>query len=676
MHRWPASLFFSVEAVKGLINGPTFLRTMLELLKRDGLARMTRFETRHGALETPCLLPVVNPRLITIPPKDLKAMGFQAIITNSYIIRNDPILKERALKEGIHSMLDFDGVIMTDSGTFQSHMYGEVEVDNEDIVAFQRDIGTDIGTVLDIFTEPDWGRERTANAVRVTLERTEKAASIKGGMMLAGVVQGSVFNDLRLECAKSLSSLPVDVFPIGGVVPLMEGYRFADLVEVIISSKMGLTPERPVHLFGGGHPMIFSLAILLGCDMFDSASYAKFARDGRMMFPEGTFHLSEMKGLDCDCPSCRQHTIESLQQLPEQERTRALALHNLHVSKREIDRAKRALLEGNLWELVEQRCRAHPALLDALRALGKHKQFLERFEPLSREGAFFYTGPESLDRPASYRYEKRYFERYSKPPQQLGIVFPDAERPYSRVYAWEMREVSQRADAHFIVISPFGPVPMELDEIYPIAQSVFPRTQDGDTKERTRELMERFSHSHEYGVSILYEGDETLAMIEALGDRRSSFDLDLSRVKAVADYQFGKVAGAALMEGRVELVKSKNTDKIRNVIVDGEHVLSMRAPDGFFSLRPPGARRLMEVFPSPQLRVVVMQDSEPFNREGKNVFCQFVKDCDRGLVPMDEVMVVNEKDELLAIGRTLLVAGEMLVIKKGIAVKVREGIKA
>jgi 7-cyano-7-deazaguanine tRNA-ribosyltransferase len=649
---------------------------MLELLKRDGLARMARFETRHGVLETPCLLPVVNPRLITIPPRELKAMGFQALITNSYIIRNDPVLKERALKEGLHSMLGFDGVIMTDSGTFQSHMYGEVEVDNEDIVAFQRDAGTDIGTVLDIFTEPEWGRERTAEAVRVTLERTEQAAAIKGEMMLAGVVQGSVYSDLRLECARSLSSLPVDVFPIGGVVPLMEGYRFADLVEVIVASKMGLTPERPVHLFGAGHPMIFSLAVLLGCDMFDSASYAKFARDGRMMFPEGTFHLNEMKGLDCDCPACRQHTIESLQQLPEQERTRALALHNLHVSKREIDRAKRALLEGSLWELVEQRCRAHPALLDALRALARHKKFLERYEPLSREGAFFYTGPESLDRPSAFRYEKRYFERYSKPPQQLGVVFPDAERPYSRVYAKEMREISQRADAHFLVISPFGPVPMELDEAYPIAQSVFPRSRDRDTEERTRELMERFSHGHEYGISLLYEDEGTLEMIAALGGGCSTFDLDLARVKAVADYQFGKGAGALLLDGKVDLVKSKNTDKIRNVLVDGEHVLSMRAPDGFFSLRPPGARRLMKGFPSPKLRVIVDEDSEPFNREGKNVFCQFVKDCDPEVVPMDEVIVVNEKDDMLAVGRALMIREEMLAFRKGLAVRVREGVKA
>ena len=143
---------------------------MFELIRRDGLARIGKLETPHGQLETPALLPVVNPRLVTVPPRELHdVFGFQALITNSYIIRNDPKLNARAKEVGLHEMLDFPGTIMTDSGTFQSHMYGEVEVRNEDIINFQRDIGTDIGTVLDIFTEPDWSKEKTAHAVDVTM---------------------------------------------------------------------------------------------------------------------------------------------------------------------------------------------------------------------------------------------------------------------------------------------------------------------------------------------------------------------------------------------------------------------------------------------------------------------------------------------------------------------------
>ena len=81
---------------------------MFELIRRDGLARVGKLETSHGPLETPALLPVVNPRLVTIPPHELyHTFGFHALITNSYIIRNDPKLNARAVEEGLHALLDF-----------------------------------------------------------------------------------------------------------------------------------------------------------------------------------------------------------------------------------------------------------------------------------------------------------------------------------------------------------------------------------------------------------------------------------------------------------------------------------------------------------------------------------------------------------------------------------------
>ena len=94
---------------------------MFEVVKRDGLARIGKFQTNSGVLETPALLPVVNPKICTVSPKELyEEFGFGAIITNSYIIKNNPELKGKAQEIGLHKMLDFPGVIMTDSGTFQS----------------------------------------------------------------------------------------------------------------------------------------------------------------------------------------------------------------------------------------------------------------------------------------------------------------------------------------------------------------------------------------------------------------------------------------------------------------------------------------------------------------------------------------------------------------------------
>lgn len=648
---------------------------MFEIIERDGLARICRFHTRRGILETPCLLPVVNPNVNTIPPRELYAdFRARAVITNSYIILRNKELRERALRDGIHGVLDFPGVIMTDSGTFQSHVYSEIEAENKQIVQFQKDIGSDIGMALDIFTEPHWDRERTLRAIELTIARTKEASEMKGDMLIGGVIQGSIHADLREHCAREMSVLDVDIHPIGGVVPLMESYRFDDLVDVIISSKKGLIPARPVHLFGAGHPMIFALTVLLGCDTFDSASYAKFARDGRFMFPNGTFRIEDMKKLVCNCPACRDTDIAAIKKMSEDDRAQLIARHNLFISFTEIENVKKAIMEGNLWELAELRCRSHPALLDGLRRIAKYKDFLEKYEPLSRDGAFFYTGTESLDRPAVYRYEKRFFERYTQPDTQVLVGFEDSEKPYSSRYDKEMHKILSICDAHFVVSSPFGPVPIELDEIYPIAQSVFPKNRDSVLEERMKHLMERMSHIQTYGICVIFEGDETIRLLEAIAPGKSTFNIDIARIRAVADYQFGKGASDALLSGVISLVKSKKTGRIRNVLVDGELVLSIRASDGFFSLRLAGAKRLHSAFRTPTLRVIVNKDSSEFNRKGRNVFCKFVIDCDDEIRPRDEVIVVDEEDRLVACGRSLMTKDEMLSFKKGVAVEVREGV--
>ncbi len=638
---------------------------MFEITKRDGMARMGRFEVRGKTLETPALLPVVNPKICTVPPRELyEKFGFKALITNSYIIRGTPGLRERALSEGLHEMLDYPGIIMTDSGTFQSHMYGEVELTNKEIVEFQRDIGTDIGTVLDIFTEPFWTREQTAASIVTTLERTEEACSLKGDMFINGVIQGSVYTDLREECARKMASMDIDVHPIGGVVPLMEQYRYSELVDVVMSSKAGINHSRPVHLFGAGHPMVLALAVLMGCDLFDSAGYAKFARDERMMFIDGTYRLADMQSLDCDCPACRGITLKELRLLDKKSKTKLIAEHNLYQITRELATVRRYLQEGRLWELAEIRCRSHPALLDALRRLKEYSGQTELSDPLSRDGAIFYTGPESRGRPVYSRYLERLGERYV-PYSDKAVVFPESRgKPYSRSYA-EAFEKARKAGYSPVVVSPFGPVPVELDEMYPIAQSVFPDIPDSETETESDRLT--FLFLEKFGFRNVIEPEQ----IPDGGNEET--DADLLRAKAVARYQFGTGIADVLFKGRIELIKSRKTGKIRNVISDGEHVLSMRAGDGFYSLRMEGAERIVRNVPGTGMRVAVTDDAVPFVKQGRNVFAQFVISCDENLRPMDEVIVTDKNGEPLATGKLFLAPFEIPFMKKGMAVKVRTG---
>ncbi len=647
---------------------------MFELKERDGLARICELVTASGKVTTPVLLPVVNPNFLTIAPPEMRdSMGVQMIITNSYIIRSTPGLREHAETKGVHELLGFDGPIMTDSGTFQDHVYGDVRVDPREIVRFQASMGADIGTILDVFSETGFTREETRAAVDETLRRARESVGDRGNMMLAGPVQGGIYPDLRERCAKELSLMDFAVHPIGGVVPLLESYRFKDIVEVVVASKKGLDPSRPVHLFGAGHPMVFPLAALLGCDMFDSASYAKYAREGRLMYPTGTRFLNDLHDLACSCPSCSRTSVKDLKEMPGRERTRKLAEHNLYICLDEVNSVKNAIHEGSMWELVETRARAHPALLEALKVLSKHKGFLEGFEPASRRGAFFYCGPESYERPTVTRYQENYFRRHRRHDAKVLVGFPEAQKPYSRTYGPLMSRILAKVDAAFIVISFFGPVPIELDEYYPIAQSVIPEELDADVRDKMNKVMERHAHQHGYPLAVIWEGEETLRFLEDIvGGGPKGFDLDRVKCRAVLDMQFGRGAGDILEGRKVEIVRSPRTGKIRNVIIDGRHALSMRASDGRFTLRLEGGRMLAEVLEAPRMRVVTEDEPAEFAAKGNNVFAKFVVRCDPDIRPGDDVLVTNTKDELAAVGRALMAPSEMLAFKRGIAVRVKD----
>jgi len=597
----------------------------MELKVRDCLARICKFRN----VETPTLMPVINPNLVVISPREMKErFGVEAIITNSYIIWKNKELKERALEIGLHKMLDFDGLIMTDSGTFQSYVYGDVEIKNEEIVKFQREIGSDIGTILDVFTEPDFSEEKVKEAIEETAKRGEEAKRYAGDMLLAGPIQGSIYPHLREYAAKLMSRIDFDYYPIGGVVPLMENYRYAEVVEAIIHAKMHLNPSKPVHLFGGGHPMFFPLAVLLGVDFFDSAAYVKYARDNRLLFPHGTRKLEELKYPPYYSPILEKYEIEEIKEMEEDERVKILAEHNLYISMEEIRRIKQAIHEESMWEYAENRAREHPLLLKAYRRLLRYSKWLEKFESISKKSAFFYTGEESMKRPIVLRLRRR-IRRFKRDGPIITVPRP-----------WSMH--LDRIPKGARVKTPFGLIPLELEDIYPVQQSEFPWEEKLSLPERFEELSQK--------------------------------DFELLKIKSIADYQFGKGAGDALFDGEIRIIKSKNTGKIRNVIVDDEHVASLRAEDGFFTLRIGGAKRLHQRFKAPKLRVMVSDESSEFNRAGKNVFAKFVKNMDDALRPGDEVLVVDEDDNLLAVGRTLMNRLEALSFQRGMCVKVREGI--
>ena len=296
------------------------------------------------------------------------------------MIYKDEDLSKKALDVGLHELINFDGPIMTDSGSFQLSVYGDVDITNKEVIEFQEAIGTDIGTSLDIPTGPYVDREKAEEDLEITIERAKEAISyVKDNdyeMKINSVVQGSTYPDLREYCATelTLTKLDADLYPIGAVVPLMEMYHYRDLVDAVMHSVKCLPDSKARHLMGAGHPMIFALCVAMGCDLFDSAAYILYAEGDRFLTTRGTIKLENMTEMPCSCEVCCKYTPDDLRAMDKEERVKLIAQHNLHVSFAELRLIRQAIAEGSLMELVEERCRAHPMLLDALRHLGEYSE--------------------------------------------------------------------------------------------------------------------------------------------------------------------------------------------------------------------------------------------------------------------------------------------------------------
>ena len=442
------------------------MRDHFEVRDHDAAGRIGRLEVPRAGVtvETPALLPVVNPNVLTVEPSRLRGeFGAEMLITNSYIIRSTDRIRDRVLDEGVHEFLGFDGAIMTDSGSFQLAEYGEIDVTTAEILEFQRRIGSDVATPVDVPTPPDADRDRAERELATTERALADAAAADTGEMLVNApVQGSTFPDLREAAGRHAAGTDLDVFPVGAMVPLLNGYRYDDVVEAVTAAKRGLAPDCPVHLFGAGHPMTLALAVALGCDLFDSAAYALMARDGRYLTVAGTEHLAEMAYFPCSCPVCAEHTPDDLRTGDDDAAERLLAEHNLHVTFEEIRRIKAAIRAGNLFELVDRRARGHPAMLDGYRALLDAADRLEASDPASKD-AFFYTSHESARRPEVRRHYDR-LDRLSVPD---SLLLSESKPPSTHEY-----------DAVWRVKPPFGPFPRALSETYPLTAEVPDRVDD------------------------------------------------------------------------------------------------------------------------------------------------------------------------------------------------------
>jgi len=490
-----------------------------ELRDRDLLGRIGRLNTKGGAVETPAFMPVINPVSQVLPPKRMREeFGCEILITNSYIIKkhfgDQPDLK-------VHQLLDYDGVITTDSGAYQILVYGGVETSPDEIIRFQQSIGSDIAVILDIPTGWNVPREKVEWTVEETLRRAEAALPLIEGddTLWVGPVQGGAHLDLVERSAQRVGKMPFPIHALGSPTEVMENYRFNVLVDMIMAAKRNLPPDRPFHLFGAGHPMMFSLAVALGCDLFDSAAYALYAKAGRYLTTLGTMKLKDLSYLPCSCPICRKYGADELKGMIKGERVKALTEHNLHVTMTEMETVKQAIVEGTLWELMEARSRGHPALASAVKGLFKYRDFLERGSPSYKGRGVFIFDSMGLARPKVTKHLRRLEEQFIPSLNQKKVVLIPAppKRPYNKTQEYrslERRLRNELDDSENVQIcfysAPFGVTPAELSETYPLSQFEIADPPDIETLIFTAENIATFVAETDSKTVILISGGDEL----------------------------------------------------------------------------------------------------------------------------------------------------------------------
>ena len=445
-----------------------------EIRSKDLFGRIGQLRTKRGTVETPFLLPVINPISQLIKAREIReAFRFEAVITNSYLIWR----RFRENPTNIHELLDFEGVIETDSGAYQILQYGDVEVGPSDIIRFQEKLDSDIAIILDIPTDQTATEQHAKWTVDETLRRANEAEHVitRRDILWVGPVQGGVYPNLVSYSAREMAKLNFQIHALGSPTTVMQQYHYDKMVDMIMAAKLNLPSDRPFHLFGAGHPMMFALAVALGCDIFDSASYAIFARNDRYLTPQGTAKLEDLEYFPCNCGSCSQRSPQEVRKMLKFERERFLAEHNLRACYIELQTVKQAISDGRLWELVETRSASHPALSRAYDVFLKHAKYLEPETPVRKKKGPFLMSEESLNRPEVSRHHKRLMENYLPPKAQHVVLLPDKYlEPFRQNFDSDLplKKILDMPDIHLCSYNlSFGVIPNELVDVYPLSQT-------------------------------------------------------------------------------------------------------------------------------------------------------------------------------------------------------------
>jgi queuine tRNA-ribosyltransferase len=347
-----------------------------------GHARLGRFSTPHGPIDTPQFMPVGTQATVkSLSPADLRVAGAQMILGNTYHLNLRPSAERIARLGGLHRFMGWDGPILTDSGgfqvfsladlrrvdddgvTFTSHLDGSTHrVTPERAMEIQALLGADVAMAFDQLVDPRLPRDEVADAMARTHRWAERSLAARGRPEQAvfGIVQGGVDPGLRRESAAAVSALPFDGIAIGG---LSVGESKADMAATleVVAEALDHDP-RPRYLMGVGSPPDFFTAVEHGVDLFDCVLPTRVARTGQVWTDAGRLNLRNATFLDdpapidanCACEACRTHSRAYLAHLfraRELLAYRMATLHNVTWTLELMRRLRAALSDGSFEAL-------------------------------------------------------------------------------------------------------------------------------------------------------------------------------------------------------------------------------------------------------------------------------------------------------------------------------------
>lgn len=357
---------------------------LIKTCKQSG-ARLGRLHTPHGTVDTPAFMPVGTLATVkTMSPEELTQMGSGIILSNTYHLFLRPghdVVREAG---GLHRFMNWDRAILTDSGGFQvfslsdlreiteegvsfrSHLNGEpLFLSPEKSMEIQNALGADIIMAFDECPPYPADREYVKNSMDRTyrwLQRCATAHRRKEEQALFGIIQGGMYQDLRQESARQITSVDLPGYAIGG---LSVGEPKEMMYEALEWTTPLMPKEKPRYLMGVGSPDALVEGAVRGVDMFDCVLPTRIARNGTTMTSQGRVvvrnakYARDFSPLDpeCDCYTCRNYSRAYLRHLIKAEETFGLRLttyHNLHFLLKLMEKMRQAIREDRLLDFKDR----------------------------------------------------------------------------------------------------------------------------------------------------------------------------------------------------------------------------------------------------------------------------------------------------------------------------------